>query len=177
MDLINILVIVSAVVVIFLLWTVVGVRHLKRLRGEIIAQWELVDENLRKRHDMLPNLMETVRRFTDKQEERIARTIAVRREAAFEYGACAKKIELEHDLTKVINELFGLGRNLKDLKIDTNFLELRKDVDDLEQNIEDRVRKYNEMVRYYNKHRGLVLLRPLARIGRFERADIFETEK
>ena len=177
MDLINTLVIVSAFVIIFLLWVAVGVRHLKRLHNEIVGQWELVDEGLRKRHDLLPNLIETVRRFTDKQEERIARTVAIRREAAFEKKPSAKKIELEHDLSLVINELVDLGSDLKDLKRDTNFLELRKNIDDLEQNIEDRTGKYNNMVRHYNKHRRLVLLRPLAAVWGFSRVNIFEIEK
>lgn len=176
MSLINILIIASAVIIVLLLWVIVGMRYLRHLRSEIHLQWELVDDRLRKRHDLIPNLIETVRMYEKGQEELIKNFIEDRRLAVKEYSLGGKKVEYEHQLGATINKIIDLEKKNAELRQDTNFLELRKEIDDLENNIEEKTRKYNEMVRYYNKHRQLFLLLPLALIFRFEREDIFEVE-
>ncbi|MFH1284712.1 MAG: LemA family protein [Candidatus Peregrinibacteria bacterium] len=176
MSLTNILIIVSAVVLILLLWIIVGVRNFKRLKREIKGQWEIVDEGLRKRHDLLPNLIETVREYDKGHEELLERMIKERTRAAKEYNPGAEKIEYEHDLSATIDEVIALGKGVKDLGTDTNFLELRKEIDGIEQNIIAQTKKYNEMVRAYNKQRNLIFLRPLAAIFGFEVMNIFEVE-
>lgn len=176
MELINILIIGSAVVLLLVLWIIVGVRHLRGLRRGIRDEWEVVDEGLRKRHDMLPNLIETVRRFATDQESLLQAMIDERANAARKYGTSAKKIEYEHDLSKTIDKVIALGRSVAELSKDTNFLELRKEINDLEQNIEQKSKKYNGMVRYYNRHRSWLLLRPLAAIFGFGVKNIFEVE-
>lgn len=176
MELINILIIGSAVVLLLVLWVIVGVRHLKGLEAKIRDEWEVVDEGLRKRHDMLPNLIETVRRFSADQESLMQAMIDERAKAAREYRAGAKKIEYEHDLSKTIDKVIDLGKSVAELSKDTNFLELRKEIDDLEQNIEDKSKVYNEMVRYYNRHRRSVFLRPLAAAAGLKVENIFEVE-
>lgn len=183
MDIINILIIASAVILILLLWLVVGFRHLKHLKLAVKDQWEFVDEDLRKRQSLVPNLIETVRIYDQTREELIEKVITMRYKAAKEYNPGARKIEYEHDLSMAINELIGLGSNsggsadVADLGSDTNFLELKKEIDDLEKNIEDRTNKYNAMVRYYNTHRRILFLQPLAGLFRFGVEDIFEMER
>jgi LemA protein len=176
MDKVNIFIIVSAVVIILLLWVIVGVRHLKHLKQSIADEWENLDERLRKRHNLLPNLIETVRKFVNDKAPLLERMITERLKAANEYSPGAKKIEFEHDLSKTIDEVIGLRRESADLAIDTNFLELRKEIDDLEKNISEKEKKYNEMVRSYNKHRKTISLRPLAGIFGFGVENIFEVE-
>ncbi len=176
MDLINILIIVSAVVVILLLWLIVGVRHLKHLKKEVYDQWELVAVNLRKRADLVPNLIETVRTYDQGQEELIGEFIKQRQTAARLYIPGAKKIEYEHDLSMTINKVIGLGKENRDLGRDTNFLELKKEIHDLEENAIEKTKKHNEMVRSYNRHRKSLLLRPLAGIFGYSRLNIFEVE-
>lgn len=176
MELINILIIGSAVVLLLVLWVIVGVRHLLGLRQRIREEWEVLDESLRKRHDMLPNLIETVRGFTADRESLLQDMIDKRMRAAREHGAGGKKIEYEHDLSKVIDKVIDLGRSFQELSKDTNFLELRKEIEDLEGHIEEKSKNYNEMVRYYNRHRSGILLRPLAVIWGLKAENIFEVE-
>lgn len=176
MELINILIIGSAVVLLLALWVIVGVRHLKGLKIRISEEWEIVGEGLRKRHDMLPNLIETVRRFSPDQESMLQKMINERTLASREYGASGKKIEYEHDLSKRIDKVFDLGRSFQELSKDTNFLELRKKIDDLEINIEEKTKIFNKMVRYYNRHRKNLLLLPLAAVWGFKPENIFEVE-
>lgn len=176
MDTLNILIVGSAVVVLLVLWIIVGARHIKNLRFLVLEQWELVDEGLRKRQDLLPNLIETVRVYKADQEELIETVIKDRIKAAKEYGVSAIKIEYENDLSSDIKKLFALADTDTNLVSDTNFLELRTEIDDLEQNIDDRSNQYNEMVRGYNKSRRSILLRPLAALSRLNSLNIFEFE-
>ncbi len=166
----------SGVVFLIFLWTLLGMRHLKHLQDSVMEQWELVGDDLRKRHDMVPNLIETIRQYDQGQGEFVKKFITDRENARREYDVGSKKIELEHALSLRINEAFNLGAKNKDLGSDTNFLELKREIDDLEQNIEERVNKYNEMVRFFNKHRGIVILKPVAAIGKYGRLNIFEVE-
>ncbi len=176
MDFVNILIIGSAVVLILVLWAIVGVRHLKHLCSEIHYQWKILDEGLRKRHNLLPNLIETVRSVLQGQDELMEQVIKERMKAAKEYFPGAKKIELEHDLSKTIDKVIDLGRSHQELGKNTNFLELRKEIDDLEKNIEMKAGKYNKMVRAYNRHRRAVLLKPLSFVFKFKAENIFEVE-
>lgn len=176
MDLINILIIVSTVVLLLVLWIVVGVRHLQHLKIEIKDQWELLDESLRKRQDLLPNLIETARIYFQDREELIEKLVVDRHNAALEYFPGAKKIELEHELSMSINKIMDLAKQNAEFAKDTNFLELKTEIEDLENNIELKSRKYNEMVRYFNNHRDMFMLKPIAAIFGFGMMNIFEVE-
>ena len=176
MNSINILIAASSIVFLLVLWVVVGVRHLKYLKVEIKDQWELLDESLRKRHDLLPNLIETVRGYLQDQEELMEKLIVERHNAALEYYPGAKKIEHEHELSMTINRVIDLAGISVELAKDTNFLELKTEIEDLENNIEMKSKKYNEMVRYFNNHRRMFALQPIAVIFGFGMMNIFEVE-
>lgn len=177
MELVNILILVSAVVVLLLLWLIIGAKHIKHLRGEVLQQWELVDEGLRKRQDLVPNLIETVKVFVPDQEQLLEQVIQERQRAAREYQPGAGKIEFEHDLSMSIGKIFDMRKESKELATDTNFLELKKEISDLVQNAQEKTAKYNEMVRYYNKHRKSFLLGPIAKVFKYGNLDIFEVER
>ncbi len=174
---VNISIIVGAVFFLCVLWAVVAVRHLKVLKKQVDEQWELIDEELRKRHNILPNLIETVRVYFKDKEDLVKKMILVRMAAAKEYFPGIKKIEHEHDLSIVINEIFALGKENSGLGKDTNFLELKTEIDEIGNDLEEKVKQYNEMVRYHNKHRNFALLRPIASVYKFGMLNIFEVER
>lgn len=173
----NLAVIVGAVIILVLLWIVVGVRHFRYLKRELDAQWELIDESLRKRYDLIPNLIETVRKFTAAEEELVERVIKCRHKVAGKVSKDMDRIVTEHEFTFDINDLINLAPKYPDMARDTNYLELRKEIDDLEKNIEEKTARYNEMVRFYNNHRKAVILAPIAIFGGFGMESIFEAEK
>lgn len=158
------------------LWSVVAVRHLKSLKKQVYEQWELIDEQLRKRQSVLPNLIETVRIFAKDKEELLEKMIVARMKAAKEYSRGVEKIEYEHDLSMVINEVVALEKENADLAKDTNFLELKTEIGELGNDLEEEVKRYNEMVRYYNGHRNMAVLRPIASVYKFGILNIFEVE-
>lgn len=176
MDKVNILIIVSTAIFLIILWAIVAVRHLKHLKLSILDEWELVDESLRKRHDLIPNLIETVRMYSQQKEELLEKLIAQRQIAAMAFGSTLPKIEAEHTLSDSVDEVLEVGKEIAELGKDTNFLELKTEIDDLEQAIEIKVKNYNQMVRYYNSHRRIFLLVPMATIFGFGNINIFEFE-
>lgn len=173
---VNIAIIVGAVIFLCALWSVVAVRHLKSLKKQVNEQWELIDEQLRKRQSVLPNLIETVRMFSKDKEELLERMIVARMKAAKEYSRGVEKIEYEHDLSVIINEVVALGKENMALGKDTNFLELKTEIEELGNDLEEKVKSYNEMVRFYNNHRNLLILKPIAVVWRFGVLNIFEVE-
>lgn len=162
MELSSILIIVSAVVVLLVLWFFVGHRHFKFLKSEIRKQWELVDENYRKRQDILPNLIETARVYATGQDGLMEELIKNREAAARETVVGAAKSEKELALKENIGRVVDLGRLFVELSKDTNFLELRKELEDLGMEIEAKMAKYNEMIAAYNSEIGKVFLLPVA---------------
>jgi len=175
--LINILIVIGSLLILAMLWAIVGVRHLRFLKEGVDEHWELIDEKLRKRQGLIPNMIETVRMFTKDEEELIKTLMKERMLAAKEYMPTANKIIYEYDITKTINDLFNLGNKYEALKMDTNFLELRKEIDDVENILEERTTTYNDMIRQYNRHLNSIILKPLAKIFGFQPANIFEIEK
>lgn len=176
MEMTNFFIIGGTIVVILMLWSIVGVRHLKNLKKNVDVHWENVDEKLRKRHDLIPNLIETFRSYNQNQEALIENLIKERLNAAKEYGVSAKKIEYEHDLSRSINEIFALGSQIADLAKDTNFLELKREFDEIEREMEAIAKNYNEVVRVYNGHMMIIFLRPITSIFHFKKLNIFEVE-
>jgi LemA protein len=173
---VNISIIAGAIVFLCALWSVVAVKHLKSLKKQVDEQWELIDEELRKRQSILPNLIETVRLFVKDKEELIEQAIVVRMAAAKEYSRGVIKIEHEHDLSIAINEIMALEKENEGLAKDTNFLELKTEISEIGNDLDEKVRQYNEMVRYYNRHRNFAVLRPIAVVYKFGILNIFEVE-
>ena len=176
MDIINIFVIVSALFVILLLWFIVGSRHLKSKFTAIRDQWELSDEGLRKRQNLIPNMLETLKKYDKNQEKFIEEVIVDRIHAAKEYNVGAEKIEYEIILSNHINKVFGIAGTNEELRSDTNYLELKKEIIDINKNIDEKVNIFNKMVRNYNKDISKFYLRPIALIRKYKKINIFEFE-
>jgi LemA protein len=112
-------------------------------------QWEIVDEMLRLRADLVPNLVETVRRFDDGCEGLVERLIELR----------SNVVERDEDVFgRGIGEFLARGRRNEELMVDVNFLELKTEINDLDRNIGAGMELYNEMVGIYNKKRKVVFL-------------------
>ena len=157
----NYLLIGSTVLFVLLLWGVVGFRYLNGLRGRVRDQWETVDDMLRLRADLVPNLIETVRRFDDGCEGIIGRLIELR----------SNVVERDEDaFGRGIGELFAGGRENEGLMVDVNFLELKTEINDLNRNIGVGIEMYDEMAGFYNSRRGMWLLLPIGKVLGFKKA-------
>ncbi len=143
----------SILVATFLVVVLVSVallfNRLVRLRNTLRASWSDIDVLLKKRHDLVPNLVEAVKGYAAHEKNTLegvteARARAVRAEGADD------KARAENAFTETIQSLFALAEGYPDLKADRSFLELQRQLAEIENEIEYARRYYNAVVRDYN---------------------------
>ncbi len=172
-----VIIIGSAVAIVLLLWSIVGVRYLRGLRDGVEKQWDQVLKKLSKRQDKVPLLVELVKKYGESQAVLIQQLIVGRRLAAKSVDASGVKMEYEYDLTKQINKAMDLGRIYPELGRDVNFLGIRKEIRLLEEEIEAEVKEYRESVRDLNRRRKKFYLIPLAVTAGVSEMNIFDVEQ
>jgi len=176
MSALSILIIISSVIFVLIVWTVFGYIHLQGFKKVLADQWEKIYLLVRKRQDMVPNLIETVRVYSKNDEVLLQELIRYRQVAVQFSHAIAQKVEAEILLNKEIAKTFMLEKGNNNLAIDTNFLELKKDFRDNQTAIIMHTNNYNDMVRQYNNSLGGILFAPLGFILGYRKANIFEVE-
>lgn len=160
-------IIISAFAFLVLLWAAVGIRHLLNLRKLLVDSWEFVDEKNRKRHDVLPLMVEIERASFggDAAFNALVEELIVKRDQARRiYFASPEKTLAEKSLLECILKLLEMGG--KDQKISRNnyFLEIQSEIKNLNSDIENRTREFLITVDRYNKAISGTLLKPLALI-------------
>lgn len=169
-----------AIVFLFALWIAVGVRHLKFLKKGVDGGWEFVDEKIRNRHDLAPILVEIIRGDALGSADLgayVEKVISSRDQARRIYFASGEKTEKEYDYSKALGDLIWFGEEHDKASKNTYFLEIRKEIENVNSDIENRAKEYNEHVRRFNSGVKNFVLRPLAMVTRLRQALIFEFEK
>lgn len=166
--------IVSSLVFVVLLWIVVGVRHLKNSKRTLNSAWEFVDEKIRKRHDYAPVLIECLRLHSNDSvlEKLIEKIVPLRDSARRIYMPSIEKSEKENGFNGILMELLSHGEKTEALK-DTYFLEIKKEINDINADISGRVDSYNEALLRYNKILENILLKPFILVLKMSKAEVF----
>lgn len=138
---------VLALLVVALIWS-----HAGMLKKSVDAEWDKLRNLLSVRHDFLPNLIETVRKFAEGQDGLIQNVIDAREKAEHVHIPGLNKFEAELELSKAAKELVGLVGQFPMLGKDTNYLELKEDLKKVAQEIEMQTDRYNGSVRKYNSY-------------------------
>ena len=152
MDLIwIILLVVLAVVVLFL---IVTYNALVRLRNMVDEAWNQISVQLKRRHDLIPNLVNAVKGYMDFEQETLTKVIEARSAAvSAQQGGpanAAQAAQAENFLTGALRQLFALVENYPDLKANQNVLELQEELTTTENQIGFSRQHYNSTVREYN---------------------------
>jgi LemA protein len=143
------LLIVLAVVVLLVLFAVFAFNGLVRLRNRIDNAWAQIDVQLRRRYDLIPNLVETVKGYA-KHEETVFSDIANARSALLNAKDPQSKIAANGQLDGAIGRLLVLSENYPNLKADQNFLQLQDQLEGTENRIAVERRRYNQTLQDYN---------------------------
>jgi len=133
--------IISAVIAIY--------NKLIRLRNTVKSSWSDIDVQCKKRYDLVPNLVETVKGYAS-HERSLFEKVTEARSMAMRASSPADKAKAENMLTETLKSLFAVAEAYPDLKASTNFLQLQTQLKELEDNIEYARRYYNAVVRDYN---------------------------
>jgi LemA protein len=174
-----------AVVVLVLGWLAWTYNRLIRLRNRLKAAWGDVDALLKRRADLIPNLVEAVRGYMGHEERTLSRVTTARANALMAGGTpdnTAGRAHAENMLTSGMQQLFAVVEDYPDLKASETFLELQRQLAETENDIASGRRYYNAVVRDLNTLRetfpNLLIADPLGfRPGEyFELADLAERE-
>jgi LemA protein len=138
-----------AVVVLVALYLVVLYNGLVRLRNRIEGAWAQVDVQLRRRYDLIPNLVETVKAYASHERETLEAVIRARN-AAVEAHGVAEQAQAENLVTGALRQLFALSESYPELKANEVFLNLQEELSATEGRIAYARQYYNDSVERYN---------------------------
>ncbi len=130
-------------------WVIVGFNGLVRSRNMIREAWSGIDVQLKRRHDLIPNLVETVKAYSS-HEQKLFADIAENRAKSMQTQAVAAKGEYENAISGQLRSIIAVAEAYPDLKAQANFLDLQKGLTEIEDQIQYARRYYNAVVRDYN---------------------------
>lgn len=160
--------IVIAVIVIY--------NKLVRLRTTVKSSWSDIDVNLKKRYDLVPNLVETVKGYAG-HEKSVFENVALARSAAMKATSPGDKAKSENFFTETLKSLFAVVEAYPQLKANENFMQLQQQLKELEDNIEYSRRYYNAVVRDYNIMTETFPSNIVAGQFKFDKSEFFELEE
>ncbi|MDI6717563.1 MAG: LemA family protein [Patescibacteria group bacterium] len=142
----NIILIITAVLV---LWIILIFNGLVRRRYRVKEAWSDIEVQLKRRYDLIPNLVETVKGYMA-HEKGVFENVSEARSAALGVNGKKEKAEAENALSNTLKTLFAVSENYPDLKSNVNFLDLQRELADTENKIQSARRFYNGNVMDYN---------------------------
>lgn len=137
---------------VLVLWLVFTFNSLVRLRTRANEAWADIDVQLKRRYDLIPNLIETVKGYATHEASVLQKVTEARNMAlgAGAMGTLAGRDQAENQLSGALKSLFAVSENYPDLKANTNFLELQRELSDTENKIQAARRFYNSVVTELN---------------------------
>ncbi|ANF51410.1 hypothetical protein A0O34_13205 [Chryseobacterium glaciei] len=170
-----ILIIVIALAVIFLLYGVSIYNQLVKLRNLVQEAWSSIDVMLKKRHDLIPNLVETVKGYATHERETLDSVTRARAQAVGANSVESKEAA-EKNLNQAMMNLFAVAEQYPDLKANTNFQQLQSELTSIENDIEKSRRYYNGTVRDNNTLVESFPSNIIANMYKFVKSPFFELE-
>lgn len=148
---------------------------LVRLRNQVKNAWSQIDVQLKRRHDLIPNLIETVKGYMTHERETLE-NITKARSAAVDASSIADKSKAETELSGALGKFNLVVENYPDLKANQNFLELQEELTSTENKISFARQSYNDQVLFYNNKIEMFPSNILAGMFNFIKEEFFEIE-
>jgi LemA protein len=165
--------VILGIVVLLVLWVMVIYNGLVRLRNRVDNALGQIEVQLKRRFDLIPNLVETVKGYASHEKETLERVVAARNAglAAQTPGAQAQADNL---LTGALRQLFALAEQYPDLKANQNFLQLQSQLEDTENKVSISRQIYNDTVLTYNNKVQMVPSNIVASMTGFKTREFFD---
>ena len=169
--------IVIVVFVVLVVGMFIGIYNaLVRLRNRVKNAWAQIDVQLKRRYDLIPNLMETVKGYMKHERETLEAVTKARQIAIAASGGVADQAKAENMLTQTLRSLFAVVENYPDLKANQNFLALQEELTSTENKIGFARQFYNDEVLRLNNKVEMFPSNMVAGMFTFKRAESFELE-
>lgn len=161
-------------ILVLLIFYVIGIYNaLIKLRVQVENAWSQIDVQLKRRHDLIPNLVEAVRGYMKYEQETLGKVIEARAKAVSAIGV-PDKAKAEGELTGALKSLFALFENYPDLKANQNVLALQEELTTTENQIAFSRQHYNDSVMFYNTKTQVFPSNIIANMFGFTRKEFFE---
>jgi len=170
MSIIAIIIIVAIVIVLFLIGTY---NSLIRLRNQVKNAWQQIDVQLKRRHDLIPNLVNSVKGYMDFEKSTLESVIQARA-AAIGARNISDTIQKEDALTAAVSKLFAVAENYPDLKSNTTVMELMEELRTTENQIAFARQFYNDITTKYNTKLEIFPINLFASALNFQTFPLFE---
>ena len=165
--------IIWTIVLLFVIWFIAIYNGLVQLRNRTKEAWADIDVQLKRRYNLIPNLVNTVKGYAAHEKE-VFEKVTVARSEAMQSKGVEEKAQKENALTQTLKSLFAVAENYPQLKASQNFLDLQAQLTDTENKIQAARRFYNANVRDFNIKIESFPSDIVAKIFRFGEMKLFE---
>ncbi len=166
---------VCLVAVVVVGWALGTYNRLVRQRNQVDASWAQIDVQLKRRYDLIPNLVETVKGYAAHERGTLDAVVQARNSAVAAAGqGAATRAEAENALTQTLGRLFALAEAYPNLKANENFMSLQGELSGTEDKIAYARQFYNSAVQTYNTSTQSIPTNIIAGIGGFKARDLFQ---
>jgi LemA protein len=167
--------VILGIVVLAVLWAVGIYNGLIRLKNRVDEAWSDIDVQLKRRYDLIPNLVNTVKGYASHEKE-IFEKVTEARTKAMGAQSAGDKAQAENALSQTLKSLFAVAEAYPDLKANQNFLELQRELTDTEDKVQASRRFYNGNVRDFNTKIQVFPNNVFAGMLGFSAREFFEAE-
>lgn len=169
-----------AVIALIVLWIIAVYNGLVVLKNQVKNAWSQIDVQLKRRHDLIPNLIETVKGYASHEAETLEKVVKARQMTVNIGDNVKERAAAENALSSALKSLFAVAENYPDLKANQNFLQLQEELTSTENKISFARQFYNDTVLNYNNKKEMFPSNIIAGVFNFENREFFEissTEK
>jgi LemA protein len=171
------LIVIIAILVVAALYGILAYNGLIRRRNQIENAWSQIDVQLKRRLDLIPNLVETVKGYAAHERETLDAVIRARNAAMAAPDTPNAQADANNQITGALRQLFALGEAYPDLKANQNFLALQEELTATEGRVAYARQFYNDSVLDYNNKLQQFPTMIFARMLKFERREYFEADE
>lgn len=171
------LIIILAIVALVVLYGIISYNGLIRGRNQVENSWSQIDVQLKRRIDLIPNLVETVKGYAAHEKETLDAVIRARNAAIAAPGTPHDQANADNVLTGALRQVFALSEAYPDLKANQNFLALQEELTATEGRVAYARQFYNDSVLNYNNKLQQFPTVIFARMLKFDRREYFETDE
>lgn len=164
--------IILAVLVLVVLWLIVSFNSLVSLKNQVANGWKQIDVQLKRRHDLIPNLVETVKGVMSFEQKTLTMVIEARNKAISAQGVAEKAVQ-ENVLSGALRQLFALVENYPNLKSNENVSKLQEELVSTENRIGFARQFYNDITTKFNIALSVFPTNMVAGMFGFKTAELF----
>ncbi|MBS3175812.1 LemA family protein [Candidatus Woesearchaeota archaeon] len=165
--------IIGGILVVIVLYVILAYNGLIRLRNEVDNSWAQIDVQLKRRFDLIPNLIETVKGYA-KHEKELFTDITKARSQMTQAHTIGEKAKANNMLSDTLKSLFAVAENYPKLQANENFLQLQEELSGTENKIGYSRQHYNDVVMMFNNKLQVFPTNTIAGMFNFGKKDLFE---